>query len=90
MSQAQYLYNQSLNGIYANIYAYRKSQVHSQQNMNENNNTNSSFDESNKESEQTNVIITEVASDDEDLELNSKFNNKKDYIDAISLNDEEI
>lgn len=90
LSQAQYFYNQNLNGIYANIYAYRKAQAQSQQNMNDTSNTNSSFEDSNRGSEQSNVIITEVASDDEELDLNSKFNSKKDYVDAISLNEEEI
>jgi len=95
MNQQQYFYNNpNLNGIYANLYAYRKSQA-SAQTLNENNTSFDTSYESNvkassSESEPANVIITEVSDDDEDIDLSAKFNTKKDYVDAISLNDEEI
>ena len=94
VNPAQYFYNQNLNGIYANLYAYRKSQQANAQTLNENNSFDSSYESSAKagssESEPTNVIITEVSDDEEDIDLGAKYNSKKDYVDAISLNEEEI
>lgn len=87
VTQAQYFYNQNLNGIYANIYAYRKAQATAHMNEHQFDQT---YDQS-KQSDAANVIITEVNTDDEDSdEISSKYNSKKDYVDAISLNDEEI
>ncbi len=87
---AQYIYNQNLNGIYANLYAYRKAQQATAQAMNETNSFETQYDTANsKETVSGNVIITEV-SDDEDIDYSSKYDGKKDYVDAISLNEEEI
>ena len=94
----QFYYSQPSHHSFQNptFYAYREQQ---QQQGNKkfhesNPNTNSNgVDESNKDPSKQNVIITEVDDDDDDYDANEfKLNSKetkKDYVDAISLNDED-
>lgn len=95
----QFYYSQPAHHSFQNptFYAYREQQQQQQGNKkfhesNPNPNSNG-VDESSKDPSKQNVIITEVDDDDDDYDenefkLNSK-ETKKDYVDAISLNDED-
>lgn len=80
LNRAQYIHNQNINNLIANLYAYKRSQANS-------------FAKNKEESDKNNqVIITEVSTDDEDDEYEiagKKCIDKKDYIDAISIDDNE-
>jgi hypothetical protein len=82
LNRAQYIHNQNINNLIANLYAYKRSQANS-------------FAKNKEESdknENRQVIITEVSTDDEDDEYEiagKKCIDKKDYIDAISIDDNE-
>jgi hypothetical protein len=60
-------------------------------NMNNQKNNSAGNSETNDQSEKVSsgVIITEVTDEEDEFEINrKKYNNQKDYVDAISLNDE--
>lgn len=81
LSRAQFIHNQGINNLIANIHAYRRSRAHA---------NGRSFDNANKETDANKVIITEVTDDEEEFEIDGKkCIDKKDYVDAISIDGEE-
>ena len=85
------LYFDQMSGLYSNsnIYAFND-QIFDDANMDS---LNDNFDNNSQESEEgfktTSAIITEVTDDEDEVEINiKKRDKKKDYVDAISLNED--
>lgn len=86
LNRAQFLHNQNVNNLIANLYAYRRSQAYAAANSEREREQKNG----NKESDPNNVIITEVTDDEDEYEINGKkCIDKKDYVDAISIDGDE-
>ncbi len=85
LNRAQYLHSQSINNLIANLYAQRRAQMSARNSRD--------FGSRSKEAHGSNqAIITEVVTDDEEEDYaveNKKSVNKKDYVDAISIDEEQ-